>query len=94
MAVLRSTVAPDFSSKTSIIKNEKTLGIRKRKRKMETQEKRKRETEDNVRVVKMISVENIVPNPAQPRRFFTDEALETTEQTKRNISILRFDRML
>ena len=39
------------------------------------EEKRKRETEDNVRVVKMISVENIVPNPAQPRRFFTDEAI-------------------
>ena len=39
------------------------------------EEKRKREAEDNVRVVKMISVENIVPNPAQPRRFFTDEAI-------------------
>ncbi len=39
------------------------------------EEKRKRETEDNVRVVKMISVDNIVPNPAQPRRFFTDEAI-------------------
>lgn len=39
------------------------------------EEKRKREIEDTVRVVKMISVENIVPNPAQPRRFFTDEAI-------------------
>ena len=39
------------------------------------EEKRKRETEDNVRVVKMISVDDIVPNPAQPRRFFTDEAI-------------------
>ena len=39
------------------------------------EEKRKKETEDNVRVVKMISVDDIVPNPAQPRRFFTDEAI-------------------
>lgn len=39
------------------------------------EEKRKRETEDNVRVVKMINVDDIVPNPAQPRRSFTDEAI-------------------
>ncbi len=40
------------------------------------EEKRKRTAEnEGSRVVKMISVDDIVPNPAQPRRFFTDEAI-------------------
>ncbi len=40
------------------------------------EEKRKRTAEnEGSRVVKMICVDHIVPNPAQPRRFFTDEAI-------------------
>lgn len=38
-------------------------------------EKRKRREEEGERLVRMIPIEDIVPNPAQPRRFFTDEAI-------------------
>jgi len=52
-------------------------------------EKKDTGKESRVQLVMMISVDDIVPNPAQPRKFFTEEAILRLADSIRNHGIIQ-----